>query len=88
MRADRESQAEISGRRQRESKTRRRGSTRARGGKPADVTALRRLLVQVSSLAVRRPEIAEMDLNPVIVYEKGLLIADARVVLTPPSTPS
>jgi acetyl-CoA synthetase (ADP-forming) len=52
-----------------------------RGGKPADVTALRQLLVQVSRLAARRPEIAEMDLNPVIVYEKGLLIADARVVL-------
>lgn len=56
-----------------------------RGGKPADVTALRQLLVQVSNLAVRRPEIAEMDLNPVIVYEKGLLIADARVVLAKPS---
>jgi acetyltransferase len=51
-----------------------------RGGKPADVAALRQLLVEVSSLAVRHPEIAEMDLNPVIVYERGVLIADARVV--------
>jgi len=51
-----------------------------RGGKPADVAALRRLLVQVSDLVVKHPEIAEMDLNPVIVHEKGLLIADARVV--------
>ena len=52
----------------------------ARGGKPADVAALRQLLVQVSDLVVKHPEIAEMDLNPVIVYEKGLLIVDARIV--------
>jgi acyl-CoA synthetase (NDP forming) len=53
-----------------------------RGGKPADVAALRQLLVQVSGLAMRQPEIAEMDLNPVIVYENGLLIVDARIVPT------
>ena len=51
-----------------------------RGGKPADVAALRQLLVQVSDLVVKHPEIAEMDLNPVIVYENGLLIVDARIV--------
>ncbi len=48
-----------------------------RGGKPADVAALRRLLVQVSSLVKRHPEIDEMDLNPVIVHEKGLTVVDA-----------
>ncbi len=51
-----------------------------RGGKPADVAALRKLLVQVSDLVREHSEIAEMDLNPVIVYEKGLRIVDARVV--------
>jgi acyl-CoA synthetase (NDP forming) len=51
-----------------------------RGAKPADVAALRQLLVQVSNLVTRHPEIGEMDLNPVIVHEKGLLIVDARVV--------
>jgi acetyltransferase len=51
-----------------------------RGGKPADVAALRQLLVQVSDLVLKHPEIGEMDLNPVIVYEKGLRIVDARVV--------
>jgi len=51
-----------------------------RGGKPADVAALRQLLVQVSHLVSKHPEIGEMDLNPVIVYEKGLRIVDARVV--------
>ncbi len=51
-----------------------------RGKAPADMAALRQLLVQASDLAMSRPEIAEMDLNPVIVYEKGLLIVDARIV--------
>jgi acyl-CoA synthetase (NDP forming) len=52
-----------------------------RGGKPADIGAIRRLLLQVSELAASRPEIEELDLNPVIVHEKGLQIVDARVVL-------
>ncbi|MGE5346054.1 MAG: acetate--CoA ligase family protein [Acidithiobacillales bacterium] len=52
-----------------------------RGRRPADVAALRKLLVQVSDLVARRPEIDEMDLNPVIVHEKGLTIVDARVAL-------
>jgi acyl-CoA synthetase (NDP forming) len=51
-----------------------------RGGKPSDVAALQHLLVQVSDLVSNHPEIGEMDLNPVIVYEKGLRIVDARVV--------
>ena len=53
-----------------------------RGGKPADASALRRLLVQVSGLVARRPEIDEMDLNPVIVHEKGLTVVDSRIVLS------
>ena len=52
-----------------------------RGGKPADAAALARLLVEVSNLVARHPEIDEMDLNPVIVNEKGLTVVDARVVL-------
>ncbi len=52
-----------------------------RGGRPADLAALRRLLVQVSDLVARHPEIDEMDLNPVIVHEKGLTVVDARVAL-------
>ncbi|MGE5278645.1 MAG: acetate--CoA ligase family protein [Acidobacteriota bacterium] len=54
-----------------------------RGGRPADREALGRLLVQVSELVAKHPEIEEMDLNPVIVHEKGLTIVDARVLLTP-----
>jgi acetyltransferase len=52
-----------------------------RGKKPSDLTAIRKLLVEISDLVTRHREIDEMDLNPVIVYEKGLTVVDARVVL-------
>lgn len=52
-----------------------------RGSGPADVPALRRLIVAVSDLLGRHPAVLELDLNPVIVAGKGLAIADARVVL-------
>jgi acetyltransferase len=54
-----------------------------RGGKAADVGAIQRLLLQVSDFVARHPEIGELDLNPVIVHEKGLSIVDARVVPAP-----
>ena len=52
-----------------------------RGRPPGDEKALRRLLMTVSKMIEAYPEIREMDLNPVIVYEKGLYIADARIIL-------
>ena len=53
-----------------------------RGARPADMGALARLLVEVSDLVARHAEIEEMDLNPVIVHERGLTVVDARVVLS------
>jgi len=53
-----------------------------RGGRPADLASLARLLVQISDLVAKHPEIEEMDLNPVIVHEKDLTVVDARVALT------
>ena len=52
-----------------------------RGARPADLPALTRLLVAVSDLVAKHPEIDEMDLNPIIVHEKGLAVVDARVAL-------
>jgi acetyltransferase len=52
-----------------------------RGREPADVAAVRDLLLRVSELVTSHPEIDEMDLNPVIVHGKGLTVADSRVVL-------
>jgi len=52
-----------------------------RGGSASDKKALRKLLVLCSEIIEAYPEIEEMDLNPVIVHEKGLSIVDARIIL-------
>ena len=52
-----------------------------RGQAPKDTDALREILLGVSRLAVENPVIKEMDLNPVIVHEKGASIVDARIIL-------
>ena len=53
----------------------------ARGRPAADVAALAHVIVRVSELIAERPEIAELDLNPVFALERGAAVADARVVL-------
>lgn len=52
-----------------------------RGKRSADLQALTDLLLKVSKIAEENVEIAEMDLNPIIVYEKGLSVVDVRVLL-------
>jgi len=54
---------------------------RFRGTPPYDKKAIERLLLTVSEVIEAYPEIQELDLNPVIVHENGLKIADARVIL-------
>ncbi len=53
----------------------------ARGSKPCDKEALAEVVCRVSQLAAEVKDIAEIDLNPVFAWEKGLAIADARIVL-------
>jgi acyl-CoA synthetase (NDP forming) len=55
-----------------------------RGAPPADIDAFVDLLVKVSQLAAARPDIREMDLNPVMVYPQGVMAVDARVALNDP----
>jgi acetate---CoA ligase (ADP-forming) len=52
-----------------------------RGHAPADIEALRELLLRVARLAEEVPEIAELDLNPVIALSpgNGCRIVDARI---------
>jgi hypothetical protein len=52
-----------------------------RGEKPKDIASLAGLLVQVSRLAARYPQIKEIDLNPIRVYEDGYGVLDARILL-------
>ena len=60
-----------------------------RGAPPVDHLALRDLLARISQLASACPEIQEMDLNPVRLFEHGLQAVDARIrVARPQHTPS
>jgi len=42
-----------------------------RGSKPCDTDALSHVLVNVSNLLIDHPEIVSLDINPLIVLEKG-----------------
>jgi len=52
----------------------------ARGQSGYDVPALIDLLLAVSRLVAERPEVEELDLNPVRLYKEGLLALDARLI--------
>jgi acetate---CoA ligase (ADP-forming) len=52
-----------------------------RGAAPVDRHALVDLMLRVSDLAASHPEIEEIDLNPTIVYPKGLSVIDVRMIL-------
>ncbi|MFB0506809.1 MAG: acetate--CoA ligase family protein [Thermodesulfobacteriota bacterium] len=51
-------------------------------GKPGvNIGKLEELMMGISSLAIKYPEISEMDLNPILAYPDRVLIADARILL-------
>jgi acetate---CoA ligase (ADP-forming) len=53
-----------------------------RGAPPADRVAVAEVLHRLSRLAVDLPEVAELDLNPVLAREDGVVAVDARVRLS------
>jgi len=52
-----------------------------RGAAPLDEAALAEAVLRVSELVGLCPEIAELDLNPVIVTTHGAIVVDARIRL-------
>ncbi len=52
-----------------------------RGERPADIEALIENLLRLSQLLVDFPDIEGIDINPVMVLEKGAIAVDARIVL-------
>jgi acyl-CoA synthetase (NDP forming) len=52
-----------------------------RGAARADVPALEDVLLRVSALVEALSEVAEMDLNPLIVHASGAVVVDARIRL-------
>ncbi len=54
-----------------------------RGRKPVDLNALEQIIVRFGDLVVENRAIKEIDINPLLVSEEGILALDARVVLHP-----
>ena len=52
-----------------------------RGQKGVDQDALVDLIQRLSQLLTDLPEIQELDLNPVLAFEEGCLVVDARILL-------
>ncbi len=55
-----------------------------RGQEPANKDALMDVLLKVSALVEKMPEIKELDLNPVFAYKDSAVAVDARIVLEQP----
>jgi len=54
-----------------------------RGSPPADRTAVEDVLLRIAQLVTDFPEIAELDVNPLMAMPSGAVAADARVMLAP-----
>lgn len=54
-----------------------------RDRKPADIEAVCRVLIQVAHLAAELPEVAELDINPLLADQHGVIALDARVKIGP-----
>ena len=54
----------------------------ARGNPPRDIRAIEEVLMKVSKLTMENPEINEIDLNPIFVFENGIQVVDARMILS------
>lgn len=53
----------------------------------ADVDAIAAAVVQISRLAIDHPEIVELDVNPLLADENGIMALDARIRVAWPATP-
>ncbi|HHY46469.1 MAG TPA: CoA-binding protein [Firmicutes bacterium] len=53
-----------------------------RGEAPADIPALVDAVARIAALTIDFPDIAELDINPVFAYEKGLSALDVKIILT------
>jgi len=52
-----------------------------RGQPPLDIGTIAKILLNTSRLVMDHQDIKELDLNPVMVYEKGAKTVDARIIL-------
>jgi len=57
-----------------------------RGAPPCDIDAIKDCILRLSQMVAEHPEIAELDINPLIVYPEGegCVVADSRILLKNP----
>ncbi len=57
-----------------------------RGTPPCDIDGIKDCILRLSQMVTDHPEIAELDINPLIVYPegKGCVVADSRILLKSP----
>ena len=56
-----------------------------RGTAPLDEPALIDAIQKVSTLLMSRPDVAELDINPLILFKEGFCAVDARILIQPPA---
>jgi len=52
---------------------------------PVDRDAVKLVLIRLAQIAIDLPEVAELDINPLLADEKGVIALDARIALRPAS---
>ena len=52
-----------------------------RGRPPADLEAVKEIILKVSKMVTELREIGEVDLNPIYVYEEGAVAVDVKIIL-------
>jgi len=58
-------------------------------GRPqADLDALEKLLIRFSQLVAEQPLIKEIDVNPLLASPRGVMVLDARMILSEPDQPA
>ncbi len=57
-----------------------------RGAPPCDIDSIKDCLLRLSQMVSEHPEVAELDINPLIVYPEGegCVVADSRILLKSP----
>jgi acetyltransferase len=52
-----------------------------RGKKPADLDSIAYAIMKIGEIMRDLPEVKELEINPLIVHNKGFIIVDARIIL-------